>query len=331
MKIFYNYHIKKYPLINKEDKIKLIYQSTLGPNHLGKNLQPENVKQRVQNELLEVNNASENIYEWISENFIRINIHKYVENGFSLDYLIDSFISSSKQIPYSIDVLKKELLKYLNNDELKDYDYHPISHSNIYRNTYLPHYLVISKEFLTIDLRIKQLDNFTQQTKDYSITSLDGKCTSGKTTITKELENKYTIINIDDFFLSKEKKTPSRLNEIGGNIDYELVKENLTKIKDAYLKKQFKVLLKCFDCQKQVYYNKEITLKNKTILEGVYSNHAYFKELIDYKTYLYIDETTQLKRVSNRTLKDRFINEWIPLENKYFDYYKLEDNCDLII
>lgn len=331
MKIFYNYHINKYPLINKEDKIKLIYQGTLGPNHLGKNLQPENIKQRVQKELLEANNPAENLYEWISENFIRINLHKYIKNSFSLDYLIDSFISSSKQIPYSIETLKKELLKYLNNDELKDYDYQPISHSHIYRNTYLPHYLVISKGFLTIDLRIKQLDNFLEQTKDYSITSLDGKCASGKTTITKELENKYTIINIDDFFLSNGKKTPKRLNEIGGNIDYELVKENLTKIKDAYQKQQIKVLLKCFDCQKQTYYNKEITLKKKTIIKGVYSNHSYFKELIDYNTYLYVDKETQLKRVLNRTLKDRFINEWIPLENKYFDYYQLEDHCNLII
>ncbi len=331
MKIFYDYHTKKYPLINKEDKIKLIYQGTLGPNHLGKNLQPEDVKQRVQKELLELSNPIENLYEWISENFIRINIHKYVENSFSLDYLINSFISSAKQVPYSMETLKKELLKHLNSDELKDYDYQPISHSHIYRNTYLPHYLVISKDFLTIDLRIRQLDNFLEQTKDYSITSLDGKCASGKTTITRELNNKYTIINIDDFFLSNEKKTPKRLNEIGGNIDYELVKENLTKIKDAYSKNQVKVLLKCFDCQKQAYYNKEITLKKKTIIEGVYSNHSYFKELIDYNTYLYVDDETQLKRVLNRTLKDRFINEWIPLENKYFDYYQLEDHCNLII
>lgn len=331
MQIFYNYHLKKYPLINKEDKIKLIYQSTLGPNHLGKNLLKENVKQRLEKELLETNNRRDNLYEWISENFVRINIHKYVESSFSLDYLIDSFIASSKKTPYNIEVLKQQLRKYLKDEELKDYDYQPISHSNIYRNTYLPHYLVINKDYLTMDLRIKQLDNFMSKTRDFSITSLDGKCTAGKTTITKVLEDKYTIINIDDFFLAKEKKTPDRLKEIGGNIDYELVKKTLEEVRKSWEQNKKEIEYTVFDCNKQSYYNKKITLKNKVILEGVYSYHKYFNELIDYLAYLQVDFETQIKRVGNRTLKDKFLNEWIPLENKYFDYYKLEDNCDIII
>jgi hypothetical protein len=155
MKIFYNYHLKKYNYIDKEDKIKLIYQSTLGPNHLGKNLLKENIKQRVERELLEKNNQTDNIYEWISEEFVRINIHKYIENNFSQDYLIDSFIESSKIIPYNIEVLKDKLQKYLTIEELKDYNYLPISHSSIYRNTYLPHYLVINKIYLEVALNEK--------------------------------------------------------------------------------------------------------------------------------------------------------------------------------
>lgn len=329
MKIFYNYHLNKYPLINKEDKIKLIYQSTLGPNHLGKNLLKENVKQRLEKELLEKNNNNDNIYEWISEEFLRINIHQLT--NIEIDYLIDSFLKSSKSIPYDINILKQHLLKYLTIEELKDYNYLPISHSNIYRNTYLPHYLLINKDYLTIDLRVKQLDNFIQKTKDFTITSLEGKCTSGKTTITKQLENKYTIINIDDFFLSKEKKTPERLNEIGGNIDYELVKTCLLTIKDAWKENKQELEYKVFDCTKQEYYTKKITLKNKVILEGVYSYHPYFNNLIDCLAYIQVDKETQLNRVSNRILKDKFINEWIPLENKYFEYYKLEDICDIII
>lgn len=331
MKIFYNYHLKKYNYIDKEDKIKLIYQSTLGPNHLGKNLLKENIKQRVEKELLEKNNQTDNIYEWISEEFVRINIHKYIENNFSQDYLIDSFIESSKIIPYNIEVLKDKLQEYLTIEELKDYNYLPISHSSIYRNTYLPHYLVINKDYLTIDLRVKQLDNFIEKIDNYTITSLDGKCTSGKSTITEKLKDKYTIINIDDFFLSKEKKTTKRLNEIGGNIDYELVRECLLKVKELWKENKQVLEYRVFDCTKQEYNTKKITLKNKVILEGVYSTHNYFEELIDYNAYLQVNDNTQIQRVSKRSLKDKFINEWIPLENKYFDSYKIEDNCDIII
>lgn len=329
MKIFYQYHLNKYPLIQKEDKIKLIYQSTLGPNHLGKTLNKDNIKKRIEQELKD-ESYDNNIYEWVSENFIRINLHQY-NKQFELNDLIDNFIKSSEIIPYNIDVLKENLNKFLTKEDLINYDYQPISHSNIYRNEYLPHYLLINKDYLTIDLRIKQLDNFINKTKDYSITSLEGKCTSGKSTITKELENKYTVINIDDFFLSKNKKTKERLNEIGGNIDYELVKETILKIKDAWKENKQVVEYTVFDCTKQAYYTKKITLKNKVILEGVYSYHKYFNDLIDYLAYLQVDFDTQIKRVSNRSLKERFINEWIPLENRYFDFYKLEDICDIII
>ncbi|MBQ8292550.1 MAG: hypothetical protein IJX78_01935 [Bacilli bacterium] len=331
MKIFYYYHLNKYPLIQKEDKIKLIYQGTLGPNHLGKGLLAENVKARVMKELLEECGKEENIYEWISEEFLRINLNKYYQTNNSLDYLVESFVVSSKIIPYNIETLGLELGKFLSNDELDGYDYKPISHSSIYRSNYLPHYLVVNKDYLKLKMRVEQLDNFIKNVRDYSVVSVEGKCTSGKTTISEALIDKYTIVHIDDFFLSKGKKTASRLSEIGGNIDYELVKDNLLKIKKAWSENQEKVAIKCFDCQRQTYYEKELCLKKKLILEGVYSYHPYFNEEIDYLAYIYVDDKTQMNRIEKRELKERFINEWIPLENKYFDYYKLEDICDIIV
>lgn len=327
--IFYKYHLNKYTYIQTEDKIKLIYQGMLGPNHL--NLNKDMVKPRIEKELQEENDISENIYEWISSDYIRVNICKYIALNNSLDNLVDNFVKSSNTSLYTLDDLKKELNTYLTPNELKDYNYQPISHSNIYRNKYLPHYLVINKEYLDISLRTQNLDNFMKTTKEYTITSVEGKCTSGKTTITSTLANKYTVIQIDQFFLSKDRKTKERLAEIGGNIDYELVKENLQKIKKAWYNNQDKVEMKVYDCSTNTYHQEVIELKDKVILEGVYSYHKYFNNLIDYLVYIYVDEKTQLERVNTRNMKERFINEWIPLENKYFDAYKLYDICDLII
>ena len=327
--IFYKYHLNKYPYIQKEDKIKLIYQGLLGPNHL--NLNKDMVKPRIEKELTEESNTQENIYEWISSDYLRVNICKYNELNNSIDDLVNNFVKSSNTSLYTIDDFKKELNTYLTVNELKDYNYQPISHSNIYRSTYLPHYLVINKDYLEISLRIQNLDNFMMKTKEYTITSVEGKCTSGKTTITSALSNKYTVIQIDQFFLSKERKTKERLLEIGGNIDYELVKENLQKIKNAWLKNLGKVEIKVYDCSTNTYHQEVVELKEKIILEGVYSYHKYFNDLIDYLVYIYVDEKTQLERVNKRIMKERFINEWIPLENKYFDYYKVYDICDLII
>ena len=86
-----------------------------------------------------------------------------------------------------------------------------------------------------------------------------------------------------------------------------------------------------FDCSKQEYYTKEIVLKDKVILEGVYSASIYFRELIDKIAYLYVDKETQLKRINNRSLKEKFINEWIPLEEKYFKHILIEEIVDIII
>ena len=66
-------------------------------------------------------------------------------------------IGESNGRVYTLDDFKKELNTYLTVNELKDYDYQPISHSNIYRNTYLPHYLVINKDYLDVTLRIQNL------------------------------------------------------------------------------------------------------------------------------------------------------------------------------
>ncbi len=330
MEIFYEYHIKKYPNIQTNDKIKLIYQATLGPNHLGKNLNYHQVLTKLKNELQETCLDNDNIYEWISEDFLRINIHKYQESN-SIEQLIKWFISSTEKKTYSETVLKTELLKYLTKEQLKDYNYLPVSHTTIYKEHYLPHYLVINKDYLPIDLRVKQLLNFLQKAKNNTIISLDGKCTSGKTTISKSLEKDYTVIHIDDFFLSKERKTKERLLEIGGNIDYELVRTNLEKIKKAWVNNNPKVMIKVYDCSSNNYYEKEVILKDKIILEGVYSNHRYFRDLIDYSAYMVLDGETQNIRVNNRDMKDRFINEWIPLENKYFDDYQLEQNSDILI
>ena len=53
--------------------------------------------------------------------------------------------------------------------------------------------------------------------------AIEGGSASGKTTLSSMLQNIYdcSIIQMDDFFLPKEKRTSERLATPGGNIDYE--------------------------------------------------------------------------------------------------------------
>ena len=64
-----------------------------------------------------------------------------------------------------------------------------------------------------------------------------------------------------------------------------------------------------------------VTPKKLNIIEGAYSHHPYFGNPYDLKILLTVDEETQWQRILERPafLHKRFFEEWIPMENRYFD------------
>lgn len=330
MQIFLNYHKLHYPKMQNQDKVKLIYQATLGPAHFNASPKEKEIYKYILKEYKVAKKESNNplYYEYISPDFIRV----YLQNEINLKYLAKSFYQSMNETSYNINMLKENLDTYLSEDEkILNYDYKPVHHSNIYNEEYKPHYRLINIKYLTSIMRFYQFDLFLKSTKAHSIVALEGKCASGKTTLSNNFKDNYTIIHTDDFFLNSDKKTKERLDEIGGNIDYELIYETLSKIKKAWEEKQKFVTIKKYSCETDTYSDIKMELKDKVILEGVYSSHPYFKVFVDKCAYLYVDEKTQLNRIVLRDMRDRFINEWIPLENKYFDKYDILSNCDIII
>ena len=65
--------------------------------------------------------------------------------------------------------------------------------------------------------------------KDMILVAIDGKCTSGKTTLASQLAEIYdcNVFHMDDFFLRPEQRTPERFAEVGGNVDYERFHEEV--------------------------------------------------------------------------------------------------------
>ena len=66
---------------------------------------------------------------------------------------------------------------------------------------------------------IKQEDN----TDRPILVAIDGRCGSGKTTLGEYLKGQFdcNLFHMDDFFLRMEQRTPDRMKETGGNVDYE--------------------------------------------------------------------------------------------------------------
>lgn len=327
MQSFINYHLKKYPKSTTQDLVKLLYQNHFGPAHFIENINV--VIQYYYSELVKNinNNNFYNLYEHIGNDFIRVNIIPFSKN-FSNPYLINSFYESSlfdfNNIKLKNDF--KNCLSLINNDGFLDnYDYQDVHHSSIYYDSYSPHYRIINKKYLTLDMKVFQLQNYINSFNDFQIFALEGKCTSGKTTISSKLKD-VTIIDVDEFFLRNDLKTKERLEEIGGNIDYELYEQCLKQIKANTT-----ITYTIFDCSTQQYLTKTIEIKNKVLLVGVYSFHPKVRKYIDKLCYLLVSNDEQYNRLKERPLFNRFINEWVPLENKYYESYDFISNADILI
>ena len=107
---------------------------------------------------------------------------------------------------------------------------------------------------------------------DKILIAIDGNSGAGKSTFANMFHKYYdcNIFHMDDFFLGPNLKTPKRLKEVGGNVDYVRFKEeildNLTK--DVEFKYQV------YNCKIQALDSFTIVKPKKlNIIEGSYSMH----------------------------------------------------------
>ena len=165
----------------------------------------------------------------------------------------------------------------------------------------------------------KQIDALLEQ-KERVIIAIDGKCAAGKTTLAAKLAEYYdcNVLHMDEFFLRPEQRRAERFAQVGGNVDYERFWEEVLLPLKAGLPFSYRP----FDCGTFMLADPiHIPWKKLNIVEGTYSHHPYFGEPYDWKLLLTVDEETQRRRILQRPafLHQRFFEEWIPMENRYFD------------
>ena len=174
--------------------------------------------------------------------------------------------------------------------------------------------------------------NMLLEEKTFVIVAIDGKCTSGKTTLASQLAEIYdcNVFHMDDFFLRLEQRTPERFAEVGGNVDYERFHEEVL----LPLKSGKAFSYRPFDCSTvTLAMPVTVTPKKLIIIEGTYSHHPHFGNPYDLKILLTVDEETQRKRILERPafLHKRFFEEWIPMENRYFEAFRISDRSEIIL
>ncbi|MBQ7795175.1 MAG: hypothetical protein IJ374_01245 [Lachnospiraceae bacterium] len=164
------------------------------------------------------------------------------------------------------------------------------------------------------------------------VVAIDGMCGSGKSTLGRILEEIYdcNLFHMDDFFLRPEQRTPERFAEPGGNVDYERFKEEILD----HLADPEGFSYQVYNCGIQAL-DEFVTVpyKKLNIIEGAYSNHPYFGNPYTLKFLCKISPEEQVSRIMKRNgpeMLERFKTVWIPMENKYFETFCIEETCIVV-
>lgn len=162
------------------------------------------------------------------------------------------------------------------------------------------------------------------------IIAIDGNAAAGKSVLASRIAEKYdcNIFHMDDFFLPPETKTEARLIQTGGNVDWERFREEVLE----NIRRGNKFCYRKYDCKIQSFHPPaEVNPKKLNLVEGVYSLHPELIDYYDLKLFLWVDVEEQSRRILARNgaeLHKRYMEEWIPMENRYFAEFNIEENCD---
>lgn len=323
--------VNKKPETEPRDVVKMCYQASFGAEHLLADI--EAAKQYFYDEFCMVERRDVPLYEYISENIARADLGAWKEAELPWSWLFELFVMSAKencgsmeQMQRNLQIAKETVGKVEGlNDFIEDYikeGIRPIHHSEKYKEAYKPAYRLVYRKYLRL---IPILT--AAKKKNGGLIVIDGPAASGKSTMAGELSHLLgaEVVHMDDFFLPPKLRTEQRLAEAGGNVHYERFKEEVL----PGLIKGEAFEYRRFDCSIMDYAEKiKMPASKWRIVEGSYSHHPYFGDYGDIRAFAVVDEDVQIARILSRNgekMAQKFKKLWIPMENRYFKAYNIEN------
>lgn len=336
LKDMLRWHLQHHPAMESQDITKLYFQAILGCGHLlGDEVL---VTRRITDEEASLTPCAEELLtEPLGPEYVRLNLRRAMADGIPALWIARLMKHSvPAQLPPRSNVI--DLLADLDIpglaphiQHLKDDPHWLPNHSENYHQAYAPAYRVISRT--CADLLPALIAAARLSAKDHILICIDGPCGSGKSTTAALLGSiiDAAVIPMDDFFLPHPAKTPQRLAQPGGNADWERVVEDIIH---PWLNEK-PIAYRPYDCHSGSYAPPVIVPKKHfTILEGSYSLMPAISKHADLRIFLQIDPDTQRQRIHARDgerILSMFLQRWIPLEQAYFDAYKLPDDSCLVL
>ena len=161
---------------------------------------------------------------------------------------------------------------------------------------------------------------------------IEGRCGAGKSTLAGYLKEKFgcPVVRMDDYFLPETAKTAARLALPGGNADHErFAREVLPHVGKGAAFGYYR-----FDnfAQKMCETPIVIPAAKLVVVEGSYCLYPPGDAAADIRVFLTVGMEERLRRIQARSPRvyERYVREWIPMEEAYFEAFGVMEKCDFV-
>ena len=325
-------HRRRYPAMQPQDAIKLCFQRRMGGGHLLSSR--ESVLSRLEEER---HTAPPCAHAWepLGLGHGRLYLGSPAAKALSTNTLFALFEQSVAQTQPDEQGLKADLQQLRSaianglfadaNSALRTVDAYKesgcllCSHSDAYRAAYAPSYRILCEHLARLVDVCAAIDAAIMGKEGCAIVAIEGACAAGKTTLAQQLQRLYRcpVVHMDDFFLQPHQRTASRLAQPGGNIDAERVLQEVL----LPLSRKTAAQYRPYSCKTgELLPSIEVPPAPLVLVEGVYSMHPLLRPY--YAASVFVSEPLSLRKerllARGPALYERFLSEWIPLEDAYF-------------
>lgn len=166
--------------------------------------------------------------------------------------------------------------------------------------------------------------------------ALDGMAASGKTTLAAALARRFpraAIVHMDDFTIPFDDRFPGYFEKTLSNADIvRFDREVLTPLERGLCARY-----RPYVCHPEPGFLSPVAIPAETclvIVEGAYCLHPDLFDHYDLRVLCTVPPNVQRERILCRNGSaqlERFLSQWIPMENRHIQAHDLMRRCDLVL
>ncbi len=328
---------KLHPSMQARDALKLCYQAAHGAEH--GITDPAAARKWLRQEMSAAETHGHwRLYEQISPGLCRVDLGAWKNRKMDWKWLYNMFVSAKgtgeiePMLKMVEDYAAEGKLPFSEEDwkaELETWDGGPVSHSEAYRAAEKPHYRIVPMRFANAMRVMEKMAEYPEG----CCVAIDGRSNSGKSTLAAALEEatEAGVVHMDDLCTPASRGQVTSLGLPGGNVNYHLFRREV--LPHIHRPEAFSYPYYDARCIK-LAGRRRVRRSKWRIVEGSYSQHSVFGGYMDIRVFVTTDIPTQRRRLIARDGEDMAASYfwiWLPQEEEYFDFFKLDEKADVLI